>query len=140
MLRLYRDPDRLAERLTTLHLLTRPRDDIRAQAERLLPALTTALANRPVTVTAEPAWSQIGSGSLPVDRLESYALVIRPSGRKSGLLHELEAVLRGLPIPVLGRVSDGALRLDLRCLTDEAAFVVQLGEQLAAQLGELASP
>jgi L-seryl-tRNA(Ser) seleniumtransferase len=33
-----------------------------------------------------------------------------------------------LPLPVIGRIADGALRLDLRCLSaaDEADFAVQL--------------
>ena len=128
VLRLYRDPDRLADRLTALRLLTRSSDDIRAQAERLLPVMQQALAGWPVTVAVEPALSQIGSGSLPVDRLESCALVVRPSSRKSGVLHDIEAALRGLPLPVIGRIADGALRLDLRCLSaaDEADFAAQL--------------
>ena len=128
VLRLYRDPDRLAERLTTLRLLTRPQLDIRAQAERLLPVLQAALAGWPLALSVEPARSQIGSGSLPVDRLDSVALVMRPRGRKGGVLHDLEGALRGLPVPVLGRIADGALRLDLRCLDDETAFVGQLSD------------
>jgi L-seryl-tRNA(Ser) seleniumtransferase len=127
VLRLYRDPARLAERLTTLRLLTRTRADIQAQAERLLPAMRQALASWPVSVSAEPVLSQIGSGSLPIERLESGSLVVRPGTRKSSrVLHEVETVLRGLPVPVIGRIADGALRLDLRCLTDEAAFLDQL--------------
>jgi len=128
VLRLYRDPDRLADRLAALQLLTRPRSDIQAQADRLLSSLQQALAGWPVTVAVEPALSQIGSGSLPVDRLESCALVVRPSSRKSGVLHAIEAALRGLPLPVIGRIADGALRLDLRCLSaaDEADFAAQL--------------
>ena len=128
VLRLYRDPDRLADRLTALQLLTRPCSDIQAQAERLLPAMQQALAGWPVSVAAEPALSQIGSGSLPIDRLQSCALVVRPSSRKSGVLHDIEAALRGLPLPVIGRIADGALRLDLRCLAaaDEADFAAQL--------------
>jgi L-seryl-tRNA(Ser) seleniumtransferase len=30
-------------------------------------------------------------------------------------------------MPVIGRIQDGALILDLRCLEDEAGFVAQLG-------------
>ncbi|HEY9097343.1 MAG TPA: L-seryl-tRNA(Sec) selenium transferase [Thiobacillus sp.] len=126
VLRLYRDPDRLAERLTTLRLLTRQRAEIQAQAERLLPSMQQALSAWPVSVSVEPALSQIGSGSLPIDRLDSYALVMRPSTRKRGVLHDVEAALRGLPMPVIGRISDGALRLDLRCLGDETVFLAQL--------------
>lgn len=133
VLRLYRDPDRLGDRLTTLHMLTRPPDDIQSQAERLLPRMQQALANWPASVSAEPALSQIGSGSLPIDRLPSHALVVRPCTRKSGVLHEIEAVLRGLPVPVIGRIADGALRLDVRCLsaTDEADFIGQLAKLAA---------
>jgi len=130
VLRLYRDPDRLADRLTALRLLTRPFDDIQAQADRLLPALQQAIAGWPVSVAIEPALSQIGSGSLPIDRLPSCALVVKPGTRKSGVLHEIEAALRGLPVPVIGRIADGALRLDLRCLSasDEADFHGQLAK------------
>jgi len=133
VLRLYRDPDRLGDRLTTLHMLTRPPDDIQSQAERLLPRMQQALANWPASVSAERALSQIGSGSLPIDRLPSHALVVRPCTRKSGVLHEIEAALRGLPVPVIGRIADGALRLDVRCLsaTDEADFIGQLAKLAA---------
>ncbi|MER2528395.1 MAG: L-seryl-tRNA(Sec) selenium transferase [Candidatus Competibacter denitrificans] len=125
VLRLYRDPDRLPERLTTLRLLTRPATDIATQAERLLPLVQTALADWPVQVGTAPTLSQMGSGSLPVDRLPSYALLIAPQRKKGGGLKALEAALRQLPIPVIGRIKDGALWLDLRCLDDEAAFIAQ---------------
>ena len=114
VLRLYRDPDRLPERLATLQLLTRPRDAMLAQAERLRTPVAQALAGWPLTVTIEPMLSQIGSGSLPVDRLPSAGLVFRPVGRGSGVLGKLEAALRGLPVPVIGRIADKALHLDLR--------------------------
>ncbi|MDD2988117.1 MAG: L-seryl-tRNA(Sec) selenium transferase [Zoogloea sp.] len=128
VLRLYRDPDTLAERLSTLRLLTRPRDAMLAQAERLHAPVASALAGWPLTVSIEPMLSQIGSGSLPVDRLPSAGLVFRPQGRKGSVLGKLEAALRGLPVPVIGRIADNALHLDLRCLPpdDEAAFLTQI--------------
>ncbi len=128
VLRLYRDPDRLPERLSALHLLTRPDYQMRAAAERILPAVQAVLAGLPVEVAVVALSSQIGSGSLPVDRLPSAGLAIRPHGRKSGVLHRIEAALRSLPRPVVGRIEDGALLLDLRCLMahEEAAFAANL--------------
>lgn len=133
VLRLYRDPERLPQRLETLRLLTRPEPDIHAQAERVLPSLTAALADWPVVVAVAAMRSQIGSGSLPVDRLPSAGLVCRPT-RKGGVLNRLEAALRALPVPVIGRIADGALWLDLRCLRveDESEFAGQCGQLAVA--------
>jgi len=127
-LRLYRDPDRLADRLPTLRLLTRPASEIAAQAERLQPAAQAAVGTL-ATVAVAPCSSQIGSGALPVERLPSAALVFHPSAKKPGrALLALEAAFRALPVPVIGHVRDDAYHLDLRCLEakDEARFVAQL--------------
>ena len=127
-LRLYRDPDRLVERLPTLRLLTRPAAAIAALAERVQPAVQAALGGL-ATVSVEPCSSQIGSGALPVERLPSAALVCRPNAKKPGkTLSTVEAAFRGLPVPVIGYIRDDAYHLDLRCLEDrdEASFVAQL--------------
>jgi L-seryl-tRNA(Ser) seleniumtransferase len=129
VLALYRNPDSLAERLTTLNLLTRPSSEIQAQAVRLRPVVQRAVADA-YEVTDAPVVSQIGSGALPVDTLPSHGLAIRVAKGKRGSLDRLEGLLRGLPRPVIGRVSDKTLWLDLRCLSlaDEAAFVDQWGK------------
>jgi L-seryl-tRNA(Ser) seleniumtransferase len=128
VLALYRDPERLHLRLTAVRQLTRPEAEIRAVAERLLPALQTALNGLPVTAEIVALKSQIGSGSLPVDRLPSAGFAIRPQGRKGGVLNRIEQSLRALPKPVIGRIEDGALLLDLRCLQpqEEAEFAATL--------------
>ncbi|MBA3595995.1 MAG: L-seryl-tRNA(Sec) selenium transferase [Methylibium sp.] len=128
VLRLYRHPERLQERLTTLRLLTRPEGDIAALAARLLMPMAAAVGPGYV-VRALALHSQIGSGARPVDLLPSAGLAIAPAnvGRGRGTaLKRLEAALRGLPVPVIGHVRDGALCLDLRCLEDEGAFTRQL--------------
>ena len=128
VLRLYQAPEFLRDRLTTLRLLTRSQREIAEAAGRVRPALQAALGNG-FDVTVEPMFSQIGSGALPVDQLPSAGLVVRtPDGKRGGrALAQLEKRLREWPRPVIGRIADNALRLDLRCLeaADEAAFVAQ---------------
>jgi L-seryl-tRNA(Ser) seleniumtransferase len=127
-LRIYASGHRLPERLPTLALLIRSRDDIRAACARLKGVLDTALGER-FTVGVEDSASQIGSGSMPEERLPSAALVVRPLGRASGrVIEAVERRLRALPVPVLGRIADNALWLDARCLLprDEPAFVENL--------------
>ncbi|MGE8702014.1 MAG: L-seryl-tRNA(Sec) selenium transferase [Achromobacter sp.] len=134
VLHLYRAPEFLAQRLTTLRLLTRPLRDIQPQAERLRGVLAHA-AGPGYAVEAVPMFSQIGSGALPIDQLPSYGLAVRHvgTGRPGRHLDRLETLLRKLPVPVIGRIADDALWLDLRCLEarDEAAFAAQLAEPLA---------
>jgi L-seryl-tRNA(Ser) seleniumtransferase len=120
-LKLYRDPDRLVERLPTLRLLARSRDDIAAQAKRLLPRVQHAVGPR-FAVEASECESQIGSGALPLDTIPSAGLSIK-SESGGNALERLAATLRGLPRPVIGRLENGAIILDLRCLTNEAAFL-----------------
>jgi L-seryl-tRNA(Ser) seleniumtransferase len=122
VLRLYADPDRLALKLPTLRLLSRPAGEIAALGERLLPAVARALDGIAEAVLVETK-SQIGSGALPVSLLPSTALALRPLDRGA---EALARALRALPVPVIGRIESGRLLLDLRCLEDETAFLGQL--------------
>ena len=130
-LRLYRSPEFLTERLTTLRLLTRATAAIQECAERIAPAFRDAVGDA-FSVSVEPMLSQIGSGALPIDRLPSYGLVVRHAGGKRGgrALMALEAKLRSWPRPVIARMADDALWLDLRCMEaeDEARFSQQCRE------------
>jgi L-seryl-tRNA(Ser) seleniumtransferase len=131
VLRLYQAPEFLQERLTTLRLLTRPAAQMHEAAQRALPVLQHALGEA-YAVSVEPMFSQIGSGALPVDVLPSSGLAVRHAGKGGSgrALLKAERALRGLPRPVIGRIADDALRLDLRCLeaADEAVFLAQLAE------------
>ena len=126
-LMLYLRPERLAHDLPTLRLLTRKAETIRAMAQTLLPSVAAAVTPR-YTVEVADLQGQIGSGSLPVERLPSAGLAIEPRG-KQGIgraLDRLSNAWRGLPLPVIGRIASDKLLLDLRCLEDSAPFVAQL--------------
>jgi L-seryl-tRNA(Ser) seleniumtransferase len=126
-LRLYLRPERLAQDLPTLRLLTRSAEAIRSQAQVLQPALADAVAPR-FGVAVVELMGQIGSGSLPVERLPSAGLAVAPVQKKGAgrALDDLSSALRALPLPVIGRIADDRLLLDLRCLEDSAPFVAQL--------------
>jgi L-seryl-tRNA(Ser) seleniumtransferase len=125
-LKLYRDPDRLAERLPTLRHLARSRTDIEAQARRLQPIMAQLLGDA-YSVEICDCQSQIGSGALPLDTIASAGLIIRAKAGGAAL-DRLAAAFRKLSKPVIGRISDGGLILDLRCLADETGLVAVLAE------------
>ena len=128
-LQLYRNPDELVSTLPTLRLLTRAEDDIRQQADRLGPNVSSHLGDSYRVETASVS-SQIGSGALPVEVLPSAALSITAANGEDEPLRSLAQRLRQLPTPVIGRLHNGALLLDLRCLEPihEDAFIEQLSE------------
>ena len=126
VLRLYTNTDRLIEELPTLRLLTRDQLEIEKMAYRLKKVVEKRLKKYSVTITKTN--SQVGSGALPVSKLQSTALKItRPDQTRPGrTLDKLAKTFRELRIPVIGRISDNALWFDLRCLEDEKGFVENL--------------
>lgn len=125
VLRLYADPDRLIQRLPTLRMLARPVDEIEAMARRIRPVVAR-WAGEQVDVDVGPLDSQVGSGSLPMNLLPSFGLriTLADGKRRSGrILEQIASTFRSLPTPVIGRVSNGAFLLDLRCLENEQDFI-----------------
>ncbi len=121
VLRLYQDPERVATRLPVLRRLARSVADLRTMADRLRPRLA-AWAKPGVEVSVIDCESEVGSGAAPRQHLASAGLALRPGTTR------LATAFRALPVPVIGRLQDGALILDLRGLepADEARFAAQL--------------
>jgi L-seryl-tRNA(Ser) seleniumtransferase len=124
-LKLYRDLDRLAERLPTMRLLARTRDDIAALVRRVAAPVASAVGGG-YEVALTDCSSQIGSGALPMETVPSAGLAIRPKQASGHALTALAAALRRLPVPVIGRVENQCLVLDLRCLEDESGFLASI--------------
>ncbi|WP_415184823.1 L-seryl-tRNA(Sec) selenium transferase [Phaeovulum sp.] len=126
-LRLYQDPDRLAERLPTLRHLARPQADIATLAQDLNAALANAVGPE-FDVSVTDCHSQIGSGALPTDTIPSAGLALHAANPKASgqRVIALAAAFRALPVPVIGRIAQDTFILDLRCLEDPAAFRANL--------------
>ena len=129
VLRLYGNPDIVAQRVPALRLLTRPEPAIRQTADTLIGPLSR-WAGQDWHLDVTEVRSQIGSGSLPLDLLPSAAVRLTPQGgnkrQRGRQLKALSARLRQLPIPVIGRIAEEALLLDCRCLEDAGPLVAQL--------------
>ncbi len=127
-LSLYKKPELLPVKLPTLRLLTRQLSEIQSTAEQVLPALQTVFRDL-AEVAIEACQSQIGSGALPMNVLDSKAITIKPNtkpGETDKRLTTIAKAFRSLPKPVIGRVNDGVLYFDCRCLEDVDGFIDQL--------------
>jgi len=102
-LSLYRDPAAARARIPVLAMLETPAETLRARAQRL----AGDCGGEVVETTAK-----VGGGALPLLELPGPAVAV-----DAGLAPALRA---GDP-PVIGRISDGRLLLDVRTLTDEEA-------------------
>lgn len=125
-LKLYRDPERLVETVPTLRFLARDLGLIEALGGRLSAPVARLLGSG-FSVRLIGSDCQVGSGALPTDTLRSACLAVSVDGDRRGRrIEALQAALRRLPMPVIGRVERQKLLLDLRCLEDEAGFLDNL--------------
>jgi L-seryl-tRNA(Ser) seleniumtransferase len=107
-LALYRDPARALREIPALAMLTAPADAVRARATSLGDALGAAgVACRVVASEAT-----VGGGAFPTARIPSFAVAL------AGDATTLDATLRAGETPVVGRIEDGALLLDLRSIPE----------------------
>ena len=109
-LRLYRDPASVERSLPTIRMLGEPAAAVRARVRRVLRALG---AERAVKLGAEmvACTTEVGGGAMPLARVPSYAVALRPA---RGKVDDLARALREGSDAVLGRIESGRLLLDLR--------------------------
>jgi L-seryl-tRNA(Ser) seleniumtransferase len=106
-LELYRDG--MSEKVPARGLLLQTPDQLRLRAE----ALRVRLMSHAVQSSVVETVGQVGGGSMPLAEPRSYACAIQRADAEA-----LHARLRVANPPVVGRVSEGRLLLDVRCLDD----------------------
>ena len=134
VLQLYLNPETLPARLPALRLISRKYEDIKSMAHAIYPAISESL-NKLARVEVIDCNSQIGSGALPVDLLPSAGLSIKPlfeekknKTARSKALNQIAENFRKLPVPIIGKLNNGAIVLDLRCLENPNTLTDQLPE------------
>lgn len=124
-LRLYLEPERARREIPVLAMLTAPVEEIMSRAAALAASLQTAgLEARVVATRASP-----GGGAFPTAEIPSSAVAV---GRESDAT-SVEKKLRSGEIPVIGRIMDGVLLLDLRSVMprDDTALTAAVLKALA---------
>lgn len=118
-LRLYLEPENLAQSLPTLNALTADLTQLTENAQQLQQALQQKLAER-FEIAINNSDAQIGSGSQPTAKIPSIAVTLRPKSTKSEDLYQLVTQLKTLSQPIIGRIEADKLWLDLRSADIEA--------------------
>jgi len=108
-LALYRDGATAMEAVPTLRMLTMPADALRARAERV----ATVLAQAGIAADLQAGASTVGGGAFPGAELATWLVAVE------GSADALHAALRHGEPPVVARVADGRLLLDLRTVPAE---------------------
>jgi L-seryl-tRNA(Ser) seleniumtransferase len=105
-LKLYENPETLAQHLPLLRTLNLTQSNLTARAKKVCAAL-------PLTYESEIIESkvQIGSGALPDETIESIAVRIKHKNLKAD---SISKSLRNLRLPVVGRIRDDSVLLDMR--------------------------
>ncbi len=106
------------DEIPVIKLLTQPVEVIRRRAKRLLRLLKDI---SPVEKSLVKDKSKSGGGSLPELELETYCVALRHSSISCA---ELSRRLRTSEPPVVGRVKDDLLLIDMRTVFDEEVSVL----------------
>lgn len=119
----YLSEEKAIQNIPVLRMITRPLEEITKEARSLGRMLS--LAKLPAQIKVCPCESQIGGGSLPLERIPSMAVAIKPEKIS---VPELEERLRHLPVPVIPRTVNDTILLDVR--TIEHRFFKLMVEEL----------
>ena len=110
-LRLYRDPDRAIREIPALAMLSADPETLRERAR----ALVEGLSAEGVEAEVVESRSVVGGGTFPGVELASHAIRVQPGEQGAD---GLAGALRSASPPLVGRVEDGALWIDLRTVLE----------------------
>ena len=122
----YLSEEQAVQHIPVLRMITEPLDEVARRARSL--ARTIRSTDLPAKVDVVSCESQIGGGSLPMERIPSMAVAIRP---KYESVAALEDQMRHLTVPMIPRTVNDTIMLDVRTIETEDFKLI------AAELQEL---
>jgi L-seryl-tRNA(Ser) seleniumtransferase len=126
-LRLYLRSNDLGAELPTLRMLCLTTAELERRAGVGRQILASCLGDE-FTIEVVVSEAEIGSGALPAEPIESRALrVTNPAMGADAIA----AMLRRARPPVIGRIKDGAVYLDMRTIEDPEGLAISLADHVA---------
>ena len=101
--------EKAIQNIPTLHMITKSAKEIEKDAKEIKKILDEA--KFPIKVSVEACESQIGGGSMPLERLESWGILVKPLSMS---VPEFEGRLRKAPVPLIVRVVNDTILIDAR--------------------------
>lgn len=107
----YLDEEKAITNLPVLNMIKKQDLEIKQEATNLYIKLVDRIKNCELFLA--PCYSQIGGGSLPLEKISSYCLKIRPHLMS---VNDLEKKIRTSNNPIIGRIEDDYLLIDFRTI------------------------
>lgn len=120
ILRLYLDERKAVAEIPTLAMIAEPVETVKRRADRLARRIRKDLAGK-CSVKVIEVTSRVGGGAMPEQNLSSRAVTLRPS---SMTVSKFETQLRQLDLPVIGRIEEDLLVLDMRTVADDEVLLL----------------
>jgi seryl-tRNA(sec) selenium transferase len=105
----YLSEEKAIQNIPTLRMITKSVETIEKEAEEIREILIAA--KLPLEISIETCESQIGGGSMPLERLESRGLILKPTNMS---VSKLENRMRRMPLPLITRIVNDTILIDVR--------------------------
>ncbi|MEG2987219.1 MAG: L-seryl-tRNA(Sec) selenium transferase, partial [Lachnospiraceae bacterium] len=115
----YLSEEKAIENIPVLQMITQPLDVVKKKAQTLQRMMKRADFHAEMKV--ESCESQIGGGSLPLERIPSMAVTLKPISISTS---ELEERMRYLPVPIIVRTTEDKVWIDMRTVGEQWMQVI----------------
>ncbi len=119
-LKYYLDEKTAVQKIPTLRMLTQSMDSLQEKATQLANLL--ADFSDKLEIEIEDGYSEVGGGSLPLEKLKTFCVTVNPKDNK---LVEFEKKLREYETPVIVRIYKEKIYIDVRTLLDGDGVIIK---------------
>lgn len=130
-LKYYLDEEKAVKSIPTLKMLTMTLDELKNKANKLNSLLCENIAEDQIDIEIIEDTSEVGGGSLPLEKLPTICLTLVPNHIR---LSQFEKNLRNYEVPIITRVCQDKIYIDLRTVKDSEFDIIVKGLLFALKI------